>query len=720
MQAGHPGDASHVLHSRFLALMRRLFHDVCASPLIALMRRFFHGACASPFLALIRRLFHGICASPFLCGLFAVGLCMIFAFVLFSASYLTNDDAIMKGLLSGTHFYGAGPSEFTLYTSSILGLALKYLYTHIPHVNWYDTYLYATLCCAVFFIVKTLAENLHEKNSSYKALVLLVIPILCGVSFVGVQFTMVAGMITASGLVVFLSLFRRSSGKVTACLGKSFYFVIAVTFGVLIRDEAALGVGLVGGLFLLPLAPWRNVKKMTYLICTGVVAIGAVVAVLLINYGMTEANPEWKYRRDVNTLYGNLTLHSIFADSKTPGDVSPDLFNFSSVPDVVWSKEYHNLLLSWAPIGETNVFSPENMEKAYELLKDDISLSNRSSIGFKLFQPVKSESITPHLILLAALLLLFRDRNVFSYTAYQAVCFVLVITALSFQYRAVPYRVWYSYSVLFFSFLTVFIGSMSVSSEHKEGVQALGALTAQKALGIILIVLNVLAAYNVLYWQQRHGRMHNKIYKQLKRDFARAQLDVNNIYIVHGTTLYYATVPCKPNLLESAGLKKTIILTSTLFTRDFQRQLHKFGLPENGTIKSLVERSDVRLLAAPARWTDVFAPPKGTPFPAIADFMRNNYALEIGMADTVGFRAEVLAAFQLSVLTDQEVVLRKKLRDLYQVGTVPMRNGEYFLEFIRSALLKRYAFDYEGEDIGRSTVRVLSGVKNKVRVRAQT
>lgn len=670
----------------------------------------------------ICRLFDRLAASPSLCGLFAVGLCLLFAFALFKPCYLTNDDAIMKGLVSGTHFYGVGPTEFTLYTSTILGSALKFLYIRMPQINWYDAYLYATLSCAVFFIVKTLAEDMRQKSGAYKTLVLLVLPLLCGVSFVGVQFTMVAGLITVSGIVVLRSLFEDAPQKLSAYFTRSFYFVFAVSLGVMIRDQSALGVGLLGCFFLLPFVPWRNLKKMLCLFGIGLAALGAVLALMLANHIMIEANPEWKYRKEVNRLYGNLTLHSIFINQKAWNIATSDLLDLSDVPDVEWSKQYQELLLSWAPIGELAVFNPENMAKVHEHLESDISLSRQRTIGFRLFQPIPSERIIHHILLLASLLLVFREKKVLGVAAYQAGCFVLIVTALSFQYRELPYRVWYSYSVLFFSFLAAYVGSRQKQRERGEALPVSMPLSSGSLLGAALIFITVLAGYNVLYWQQRHGRMSNKIYQQIKSDLILAKLNTDNdIYIVHGATLYYATLPCKPNLLEVVGLKKTIILTSTMFTRDFQRQLEIFGLPENGTIKKLVEHPDVRLLVAPKYWPSVFFLPSGTPFPALSDFMEVRYGQEIGMVETSPLVTKCLAVFQLSALSAQEKDLRRQLQDLdeSELGVVPPEHSHFFTS-AREALMDRYVKEYKGEDLSRSLAKVLSGLGRRISVGAQT
>lgn len=675
----------------------------------------------SPYVRLMRKCWARFCASPSLCALFAVSLCLAFAFALFHPCYLTNDEAIMKGLVSGTHFYGAGPAEFTLYTSAILGMGLKTLYTHMPQVNWYDAYLYATLSCAVFFIVRTLAVGMAEKGAGYKALVLAALPMLCGVSFVGLQFTMAAGMITASGLVVFQSLLRAEPNRAAACIAKSAYFVLAVSLGIMIREEAALGVGLLGGLFLMPMLPWRNIKKMFHLFCTGALGAGAALALMLAHHNMIEANPEWKYRKDSNSLYGKLTLHSIFIDSKAWAKIPPDLFDFSDAPDIIWSDSHQKLLLSWAAIGEGDAFSPENMSRVYERVGGDISLSSQRSIGFRLFQPIKSDRLSHHIILLFAVLLIFREKRVWRFSAYLAACFFVVITALSFEYREVPYRVWYAYSVMLLAFLAAYIGSGPAPAPAGEERQG-GMLNWRGVLGSVLVLAVILAAYNVFYWQQRHGRAHFKRYQELKHDFARARLDNNDIYLVSGSTLFYATLPFRPNLIEEAGLKKTVILTATLFTRGFQRQLASFGIPEQGTIKNIVERDDVRLLIAPHYWQESFAPPSGTPFPAIAGFMRDNYGLETGMANTLGFNTKCLAAFQISALSEQEAALRQKLRSLarQEGGMLADPENKKIFEWIKFSMLEQYALSYEGEDLAQSIARILSGIETEVLVKAQT
>src|SRR2546423_10119334 len=70
--------------------------------------------------------------------LFAAALCW------FCTQYETNDDAAMNMYAAGTGL-GQPPSEFLLFQHFVVGLVLKFLYTHFPEIPWYGALMYTYL-----------------------------------------------------------------------------------------------------------------------------------------------------------------------------------------------------------------------------------------------------------------------------------------------------------------------------------------------------------------------------------------------------------------------------------------------------------------------------------------------------------------------------------------------------------------------------------------------
>lgn len=81
-----------------------------------------------------------LAASPFLTSLAINGALFLLFFLFFTPAYETTDDSFMMTIASGE--YTGSPSEYLVFINTLFGFLLKFLYTAMPHLNWYPLLMY--------------------------------------------------------------------------------------------------------------------------------------------------------------------------------------------------------------------------------------------------------------------------------------------------------------------------------------------------------------------------------------------------------------------------------------------------------------------------------------------------------------------------------------------------------------------------------------------------
>ncbi|MDR2945327.1 MAG: hypothetical protein LBV79_01070 [Candidatus Adiutrix sp.] len=589
--------------------------------------------------------------TPAVAGCWAVGLCWLFCFGLWEPVYLTNDDATMRGILSGTHFPGVGPSEFTLYISTVLGVFIKALYLHWPGSNCYEIFFYLILSSSVWVSIYTLARVARQADYKYSIVILLVLPCILSVPFLGRQFTMVCALAAGSGLVVFYSLFNTPLTSPATWLAKGLYVIFALWLSSLIRFDAALTYGLVGGLYLLPLLPWRKAKKILALAVVAGLALFAVLGTEHINQTMIKNNPDWQYRKDMNRYVTSITNDSVFANTENLGPawrlVAKNNISFSGENDGFhFGKEYFRLFLQYALIGEINVSNPSNMAKVSAKLAPLLSNKANSSLWPFLHHGVPIDRLSNYLWILLPVLLIFRNKKVWGLAMYFAVCFCIVSAAISFHYRPVPYRLWYGYSALFFLILVSYVGANYTSIQ-----EALFPVPGSKNITLgtaaaLLIVASLGASYSLVHKQQQYSHLLLRSNNAIEKDIQRLRFDKELLYIIDGITYFFSTAPLRPDPWHNASIKR-IILTTTILDPSHHGVLKRYDIPLQNTMQYIGTHKDVRFLFAHKLTGMNFFIPYWGPFSSIAAFLRERHGLEIGAEDVAGVETEELAVMQL-------------------------------------------------------------------------
>jgi len=163
----------------------------------------------------------------------------VFAVVLaaFTPRYLTNDDAVMNLIASGSALTDA-PDEHLIFTNILIGWALKALYQAAPGVAWYGGYLLATALISLVAVVYVfLRANPARVQMALIALFLaaFAFPILRSP-----QFTLVAFSAGMAGMLLILAGGAGIAGTGAFLLGPAL-----LVLGWLVRYESCILSGIV-------------------------------------------------------------------------------------------------------------------------------------------------------------------------------------------------------------------------------------------------------------------------------------------------------------------------------------------------------------------------------------------------------------------------------------------------------------------------------------------
>lgn len=204
----------------------------------------------------------------------------------FTPRFETNDDVAMTMIASGVGFTDR-PDEHILYSSILLGVALKGLYVAAPSVPWYGLYQFAALAAAAAGIAYALLRV--NPSPRQAAAVLLFLGVAIVPCLVSVQFTKTSFLVSLAGLLLFLAPLRGAPPSRAADAGA----VALVILGTFIRFQSYL----LAGALLLPVAvaalvadPWATLRRGVPVVAVTVVAAG----VYLAGFSYYNRDPAWK------------------------------------------------------------------------------------------------------------------------------------------------------------------------------------------------------------------------------------------------------------------------------------------------------------------------------------------------------------------------------------------------------------------------------------------
>ena len=170
--------------------------------------------------------------NPIVFSLTVNTVVLLISVLLFHPFFEENDDAFLAMIAEGA--YGTRESHL-IYVSSVLGRLLTLLYSVLPAIRWHCVLQYAFLFLAYCAVTVILCRRRHGKLLS-------VLLLLCTFyeSYVSLQYTKTAAVVTAAGFVLLFESVRtkRTEGKFPAAL-----IVIGdllLLYGALLRSSAFL------------------------------------------------------------------------------------------------------------------------------------------------------------------------------------------------------------------------------------------------------------------------------------------------------------------------------------------------------------------------------------------------------------------------------------------------------------------------------------------------
>ncbi len=417
--------------------------------------------------------------KPFLATLFLNILIFTFFFFTLNAGFNANDDFEMLSIVSGIK---SEPSEMMVFTNIIIGKILVNLYKFNIHIPWYSLYL----IFGIFLSNLSLVYLLFKINKSSKSLIfaLLLSLFFISISYLQLQFTMVSGLLTLSGISILL--FSGSINFEKKLYSYSFlvFGLCLFIFGTLIRFDNLYLVIMLFLPFILILIInhfFKNkIKKMFK--TTIFIIITLVVSFLLKYYNDFNYNNDYNYKNYLtyNNLRGKLQDNQILnlQDEKTIKNV---------LKSIGWSENDYNMLLHYF-FYPNDVFSSEKLNKIvnHQEIKNNLIkyYINKLLIAINHFPKIFlriDNIITIFLFIISILIYHNQVKN--KYFWFFIIWAILVIILVSTLTKPIPLRVLYT----ILSFLIFMPINLKIISNNKINNNVLN-----KKKNTILIILSLL------------------------------------------------------------------------------------------------------------------------------------------------------------------------------------------------------------------------------------
>lgn len=261
----------------------------------------------------------------------------------------TNDDAAMRNMIKG---YSGAPSPYIIYMNYILGTLLVALYNFSVAIPWYEILFYIFIFCSLTGITYVF---LNRKCTVFSVSILVIFLAFFGFEgYVLLQFTRVASLLTASGMLLILwGIIEQPKNT-----GGIVWFGILLSFlGTLVRfNQALLIIAIMSSIGVALILSKKEMVTRVYIKKLGFCLL-CVLAVLVAAYGTDILNDskytgeEWDYYKAFNSA------RSVILDYGIPGyeEIAEEL------SEIGISEADLKLLKSWT-FEDWDVFSLETMQ----------------------------------------------------------------------------------------------------------------------------------------------------------------------------------------------------------------------------------------------------------------------------------------------------------------------------------------------------------------------
>ena len=428
----------------------------------------------------------------------------------------------MNMYAAGTNL-GQPPSEFLLFQHFIVGLGLKFLYTHFPQLPWYGAFLYLYLLVSI--IVIGCAISHFRAWSSNVGLWLVLFFLFYLQVLVSPQFTICAGYLAIAGVLLLYRVASKPSPSKAANRCLLAFGVGLLLWAGLVRFYSLLLVLLsmaplyVYALLAQPSSVWRRFVPLLF--CTAIAAF-VLNWTQLVYYAHS---PGWEHFFPYNDVRADfIDRHKIAWDSTTE-----PIFR-----QVGWSQNDLAMLKSWFYL-DLKVYSFKNLE----FISRHTQVLARPTIEWAGLLAGLKESLLSYSGLAALLLCglsVMKARKAERSCAVLAVVWYLALfTGITISQRHMPLRVWLV--MLCCLYVTEFVlrsRQSATSSPEEEKTEG----TAKQRILTLVSLFSLLCLGQIKASKQVSD---NQAYyeKELEHDLAELMPRPKQLYVTWGGDFPY-------------------------------------------------------------------------------------------------------------------------------------------------------------------------------------
>ena len=600
--------------------------------------------------------------SPVKLSILLCSVILFFTFIIYRPAYNICDDFFMRTMAEGSANHFIGPSNFLLYINSYYGEILKRLYIFYPKIYWYDLLFYILLTISVSI---TSVCIFKKNNITFNIIAFLTMFFVYLPLFLSIQFTIVSGILAVAAVI--LAIYTINSKISTRnIIINCLIITFCTTMSCLIRFHAFFAVAIIGFIYFLFFVRKENLKKVFVIFFTALLAVALNTGLYMKWQYNIKKDPATKRCLDFNTaqvaLFNNtISAENIFFPWTTPEKKIKNLKELLKKSN--WTIGDYRLLLTWSYLGNDNIFSDENLDKAVKNLSPKIQLKKHIKLKFALddYRHVK----TSYFLIMLCLFLMYPSIKIFRAGSIFTLIFFVYIIALNIPFRTTPYRLWINFATLMPLIYLYYIKSKTEDfvllnkffKSEKFNIKYLPIIL----MALILLIYSIIGFRPAIKWEQTNKSIINVIYRIIKHN--EPKLDKNKIYFVNIYQLEAAAKPFKKNLYAD---KKYISSSAGMHYPQTKDLLKHYNIPSKNTCDYICTTDNVEIL------TIIDGPYNDFYFDqlrlAVTKHMKDRYNKDV----TFVLRQDYgkLKSYGCEVMTEDDLKLAKKLKKVQMYNTI--------------------------------------------------
>lgn len=538
-----------------------------------------------------------IIKSPCKLASMLVFIILFFTFVIYKPVYNIEDDFIMRTMVDGTANPFIGVNNFLFYINSYYGEILKFLYRINKNIYWYDLCFYFLMAISTF----TTAFCIFKKNCiKYNIISFMTIFFIYLPLFLSIQFTIVAGVLAISSIVLYCYTFLEKQ-KNLLVIFNLLWIMFFIIFSTLIRFHAFFAVALLGCILACLFIRKNNIKKtLIVLLPFLIVILGSFVLYNKFQVNMKNI-PEQKECLEFNNAQVKLFNDTISADPFWPW-VKPEK-EVKDLAEILNRNGFtigdYRLLLTWSYLGNDNIFDINKLDKLAKDLGPKISLKHNFKIKFAV-EDYRNVLRSYFLIMLCLTVFFFSKRNVLA-SLYVVLAFIFYIVGLNIPYRATPYRLWVNFASLMPIMYLLYLKYFSDKNLFKYNfwkkikIPKFSKLSCTNIINIIFIMMLII--YFVIGFRPTTKHVKNnsqtyKVQKIMKNELASIK-ETTKVYIATIHIMEHMSMPFKNNLYNHN--LKILKFPLSHFPQE-KNLLEHYNIPAKGSWDYICSSDNVEIL----------------------------------------------------------------------------------------------------------------------------